>query len=331
MVAKSLKVRKATKKDLKDWDNIVLKSQDGTFFHTLKWLTVIDQGFGETKEWLPNHLSIVDTSTGDLVGVFPCFVGKTKMLYSSPHSDYGGPCLLPGLDLDSVIKGIDDFSKKQTHQLCIVSSNNYEKHGFNSSSFAITFKLDIADITMEHLWKNVWTNKTKRRQCITKAKKSGIEIEFGEELEIYYGIYVETMKRLNAEILPLSFFDNIFHLLKEDVMKVLLAKKDGIPIAGLIFFHWKGNVHLWSNVSLSEYHRYSPNDYLIYTAIDWAIENKFRCVDFGMTNTNTKSGHYIYKSKWRGKPTQIYKNCRLYMRNLPRYVLNKIGINLYLR
>lgn len=325
-----LELRNATRQDLENWDKVVLESEDGTFFHTTNWLGVITGGFEKGNEWVPNHLSIIDTSTEDLVGVFPCFIGKTKMLYSSPHSDYGGLCVLSGFDFDSAVREIDDFSKKRTHQLCLITTNNrYKRHGFSSSLFAATFELDIADITLEHLWKNVWTNKTRRRQCISKAKRSGIEIGFEEDLSAYYEMYVDTMKRLDAETLPFSFFEGMSRLLKDDVMKILLARKDGRPIAGLLFFHWKEHVHLWGNVSLSEYHRYFPNDYLIYSAIKWAIENKFKRLDFGMTDPDPSSGHYIYKSKWGGNTRPIYKICKLYMRNIPRYALNKIGIDLY--
>ena len=77
---------------------------------------------------------------------------------------------------------------------------------------------------------------SKTRYNIRYAEKKGVEIFEGtrEDLRIFQNIMVETGERDNFGIRPLEYFERMHDCLGKQHFKLLMARHEGIIIAGII-------------------------------------------------------------------------------------------------
>lgn len=301
--------------DPREWDNVVLSTEEGTFFHSSLWNEVLSEFGKKTGTLEPRHVSTYDRE-GEMIGILPCFLDGFRRLISLPYCDYGGPCIKKWVReaLPMMLKKAMEVAKKEGLLFTLVSlPPKYLElargGGFTETKKAVTFILPIKGITMDYLWDKIWTSRTRIRTNIRKARKIGVTVEDVQErsqIETYYRIYLETMRRRKATPYPLEFFFTIWDVLSPArTLKMLLAKYRDKYIAGEIFFCWRKKLHFWGNVSLSEYFSLKPNDLLDYSAIKWGVENGYSQVDFGLTPPNERSGLYRVKKKWGGTPVSL--------------------------
>jgi len=313
---------KASQMSRQEWNDVVLKAEEGTFFHSYDWSKVLTDYGTREERYEPRHIFIRNHETSELVGILPLLFTAKHRLVSLPYGDYGGPCISPNVNraevLEVIFNEVERIAQKEAKIIFIKSPpQDYLQwlslHGYIKTPENYTFILPTQRETLDSLWEKFHRGP---KQCVRRAKKKGIAVEeaFQQDLiKEYYGIYVENMKRLGASIRPISFFETLWNLLAERrLMKLFLATYQGEYIAGVIAFPWKNTLHLYANASLEEFRDSGSNYIVCYAAVEWAFRNKFD-VDFGLSPLDKNSGLYQFKERWGGASKLLFSASKNYM------------------
>jgi len=173
-----------------------------------------------------------------------------------------------------------------------------EEHGFRQESVYRNHVLPI-DRTSEAIRTSVIDGS--RRTNIRKARESGISLMSAGDrrgLDEYYPLYVLTRKRHGLVPLPFSFFGNVWdRLFPRGMAHLVLAKRNGLAIAGILLACYRDTLYALSNSSLEQHLSCRPNDLLWWNAIELAERRNLAFLDFGRTSLENK-GLLFFKERW---------------------------------
>ena len=263
-------------KELAKWDEFILSSPEGNFGHLSGWKNVYDL-YG----YRSFHIAAIDQSDR-IRGGLPLFlmrniVGK-KFLISNSFLSHGGVCA-DGIEArNSLIRNAKEIAVKEgveyieIRQLGGMEDDLPIKKDF----VAMLLKLDGDD---EFIWKNKL--KTKTRNQVRKAQKSGLTVHFGKEyFDDYYRVLSVNHRDFGTPLHNRSFFLKVLEKFGNK-SGIIVVKHRNKVIAGMLYIHCR-NVFSdpWAS-SLREYNRLCPNNILYWEAIKFAIKNGFEYFDFG--------------------------------------------------
>ncbi|HEY3361136.1 MAG TPA: GNAT family N-acetyltransferase [Methanosarcina sp.] len=297
--------RKATDKDKKQWDNVVIESLNGTFFHTWEWKEVIEKGLN--SEALP--LVVEDEKENKIIGVFPFFVRNifednkinksfpivsNKFQYGcSPYRklySFGGPCVLSSIaDSEKIYNLMFDFIDKYCknkrsisenwiypYHSCLDSvlvQNGYTKAGMQKTAI-INIERDLNEICKGF--------KKQFSKDIRRASRNGVIVyesqNYFEDLDLYFNYFQKILvdsviertnnkyNRVSGAILPYSYFEEMRDVLfPEKMARLFFAEYNGVKIGALINFYYKDTVYLGHTSVL----RGEYNDLNAYKLLIW--------------------------------------------------------------
>jgi lipid II:glycine glycyltransferase (peptidoglycan interpeptide bridge formation enzyme) len=171
-----------------------------------------------------------------------------------------------------------------------------------------TFIIDL-QIPKDEIYNKI--EKHNGRKNIERSIKRNVEVEEINEKSLfdYYELYVEMQKQAGK---PNDYktFDTLLNwwkLFRPIGYSGFLAKRNNIPVGGLLFSFFNGHI-IEGGVVRSEIDRelklYSQ-DYIKWKIIEWGIENKKHYYNFAGFNpdpqSEKESGILKYKKKWGGK------------------------------
>ena len=116
---------------------------------------------------------------------------------------------------------------------------------------------------------------SKNRNMVRKAQKNDVSIIKKDitEFEEFIPMYIETMKKNGAEeyyIFQRNYFESLITM--KDNAFILYAIYKDIPISGSIIYYNDRYMHYHLSGSYTEYRKYSPSNFLLYTAACIASE-----------------------------------------------------------
>jgi hypothetical protein len=139
------------------------------------------------------------------------------------------------------------------------------------------------------------------RTAIRKANQSALTFEFSWDLEgvlAYYGLHCASRKRLGAPPQPFRFFAEICReVIEQRRGWVILARRDGVPIAGGVFLHFGRTVIYKFGASDKAFQDLRPNNLVMWEAIKRSAAEGFATFDFGRTSISNE-GLRRYKQSW---------------------------------
>ena len=126
------------------------------------------------------------------------------------------------------------------------------------------------------------------KSSISKAQRSNVEIfcsNAKEELDAFYELYIDTMKRNKAKMsyfFSREFFDHVFQLLNRDVQLFGARYGEQIIAASLFLFNKKGGLaHYYLSGADANFLSLCPNNLLLYDVILWAKEQGYKIFNLG--------------------------------------------------
>jgi len=281
----------------KMWDDFVQQSDNGTLFHTRKFLSY------HSKNKFTDA-SIVILKKDILFSVFSSVQIKRngkKVLSSHSGASYGGFVHRSNLNLEesfSLVELLISFAKKNNYDIIELTHTPmiYQTKYSNYLDFALIKngfeykKREISSVVQLDIKEGELLNtfKATARTATKKAMKHGIEIRECDEFENYYEILRMNLgMRHNVE--PTHSLTELKKLNKMFPNEIRLwgAFKDKKLIAGVCNFSANSKVVLAFYIShLEKYQEYRAVNLLFYEIMNLYQKEGYKFLDFGIFTVN---------------------------------------------
>ena len=307
-------IKQLHKNNYNEWNDFLKTRKGATIFHTIEWKKVLEETFGYKPEYL-----MVEDSKGNIVGISPAFAVKTlfgRVIVSQPFCEYGGAVVEKGFE--EAYKEILNFyrDKVENERIKYVEirvlpdgGNEYKYKYFDNIGFVKQFKafgfyIDVKGKDFEKdIWQGLYTKKSRVRNSVRKAIKSGVRVVEDDDIDVYYELYIKTMAKLGSPPYPKTLFENIKKYAGSSVRFTYAYLKE-IPIAAMMSFRYNNRHLMVGLVSDKNYQEYRANNLLYNEQIEYATKNKFEIIDLGRTRPN--SSYERYKKRWGATKVDLY-------------------------
>ena len=279
------------------WDNFVSSANNGTLFHTRRFLNYHHEGRF-------NDHSLEFYKKGKLVGVFPAALietGNKRQLVSHPGASVGSfvvPEDLAFADALEMVEQLVDYSKREnldgiklTQPPTIYSKrlSHYIDFALQKNGFLYA-KREISSILFleKSIDENLSKFKSTHRTAVRKAEKSGVVVKETDDFASFYEILKKNLS-IRHDVKPTHSLDELLHLkeLFPDKINLFGAYIEEKMVAGVINFIATENVVLAFYISHNEdFQEVRPINLLFYKIFEWAIQKKYNVFDFGIFTVN---------------------------------------------
>jgi CelD/BcsL family acetyltransferase involved in cellulose biosynthesis len=134
-----------------------------------------------------------------------------------------------------------------------------------------------------------------------KAEREGVRVVVGsthEDLEEFYRLHVQTRRRLGVPTQPRRFFKALWErILSHGHGFTVTALYQGRAIAATVLLASAGSLVYKYSASDAAYWRLRPNNLIVWTAIELALERGCSYFDFGRSGY-ADAGLRDFKSRW---------------------------------
>ncbi len=293
-----MEVRLATDPDSRLWDEIISYSPDAAIFHTWKWLKIMEKH--SRKRVLAGPIKpvlypLMISTEDEIFSVIPIYLFDGffgKMAYSPPPAvecAYLGPVfnncqsLIPRERYHRFFEfqaALHEFLVKDLHakKIFIRTPTGFEDpRSFSWGSYTVapkfTYLLDLGG-GEEFLWKNL---RNTVKKSIRRSEKVGIEFLEGtkEDLEPLFRLMKER-KRTRA---LMKYFQEIYDAYNPQNVRIFTASHQGEILSALVITVFKNRVSSWFGTPRMSYKGVSPNEFLHWHLIQWAIEQGMECFE----------------------------------------------------
>ena len=286
-------VRKYTQSDEKVWDEFVEHSNNGTLFHTRKFL------YYHPEDRFLDH-SLVFEKGGNIISVLPGTIQKKEgdeILISHPGASVGSfvvPEKLSFSEALEIVEKLSDYahSRKINHvrliqppiiyqrQLSQYMDFSFMRAGYSYARRELSSYLQLENTIEENLLKFKSTHRT----ALRKAEKSEVGVWISEDFETFYSILQNNLS-IRHNVKPTHTLSELQKLKKIFPDKIYLfgAYLRNEMIAGVVNFIINQKVVLAFYISHKQgYEGHRPVNLLIYNIIKWALEKQLQILDFGI-------------------------------------------------
>jgi len=286
----------------KEWDEFASRHTDLIFYQSA-WSRVLREGLGGQ----PLYFYLKDG--GEVVAGLPGVLLNFKIfkiLYGSiPYGHLIGEKSYFSAFLELLEK---EFRRKRIDQVRLTESpfsDSYRPESFKSICSKGTV-LDLREYGREKIWEGYRKN---IRRDVRKAQRSRITIHRVDSIEgvnIFYKLYLSSMERNRAAAkYPLHWFETLYEFVtKKGSGAIRLAKLDGAAIAGMVLIYSPSSTHYFHNGSKYEFLKFCPNELLIHSALEEAVEKSNSFFDFMGSDANDAS-LIRFKEKWGGQSMDL--------------------------
>jgi hypothetical protein len=288
----------------KDWNKLILKFDDYSFFHTMEWAKVINNSYN----YIPKYFLAIDEN--EVVGIVPLMFIESwltgKRAVSLPFSDFCGPLFKNDSESSNIFQKI--------YRVCRSEGQKYIE--FRSATFKFPKEAQNCGIDYRHVLKLEKTESEllkslseNTRRNIKKAVKSNLILRILNDfsgIKLFYEMHCETRKKHGLPPQPFYFFNNILKVVIEKSMgDILFAEKDGKFISGAIYFKFGNKLLYKFGASYSKYFELRGNNFVMWEAIKKYQAEGFYEFDFGLTELNNE-GLRKFKLGWNTEEKLIY-------------------------
>lgn len=286
-----MEVHKYTEKDHKKWEDFVCKANNGTIFHSLKFLS-----YHPADRFKPHHLIVREKE--NILAVFPAVIDD-KAIISHQGASYGGLVLKQGLGIHDIYlivsHLVDHFKKEGANQVLLTqtpliyyeSPNQYVdfaliRHGFHYRKRELTavIPLDVAEpLLVFH---------GDARRSTKKAIREGVTVKISDDLSGYYNILKNNLG-MRHNVTPTHTLPELLKLKNmypEDIVLFGVYLKEKV-IGGMVVFVANPRVILAFYISHDgHFQAYRPVNILFYEVMKWGRDKGFKYLDLGTFTLN---------------------------------------------
>lgn len=287
-----------------DWNALVLKHKDYSFFHSKEWAKVLVESY----QFEPSYFLYYENN--ELRAVIPLILVKSWLTgnraVSLPFSDFCEPLFENLEDSKKIIEEIiKHFKKEKVKYIEFRSTKN--KFPFETKQYRTDFrhvlKLDKSEVDLL----KTFSENTKRN--IKKANKTKLALNIlntDAGMKSFFDMNCETRKKHGLPPQPYAFFNSILkNVINVGSGDILFATKDNDNIAGAIYLKFGKKLLYKFGASYSEFFELRGNNFVMWEAIKKYSSEGFEEFDFGRTEIENE-GLRRFKLGWNTEELQIY-------------------------
>ena len=268
--------------DVPDWDAQVAALAGADFFHSTAWAEVLAETYGFTPVYFTRQESGQLQSVLPLMAVESWLTGKRGV--SLPFTDECAPLGVDSASCRNLFENAGRYAREcgWNYLECRGGRAFLENAPASTSFYGHWLGLAGGE---EALFAKLHSSV---RQAIRKGSKSGVSVERAQGLDAvqaFYRLHAATRRRHGAPPQSFRFFANIQRLvLACNKGFVVLARYQGKPVAGAMFFHFGKRALFKFGASDEAFQQLRPNDLVMWEAIKWFAQNEFEQLCFGRTS-----------------------------------------------
>jgi len=301
-------VRRLEEADKRTWDAFVWKSNNGTLFHTRRFLSYHSPGRFD------DH-SLLFFEGNRLLAVFPAarvLRDEAAVLSSHAGASFGGFVYSEALsirDAFDLVEALIAYAQAESFQRIEMTLPPFVYHdrpshyvdfalyknGFHYKKREVSSVIPL-DFPAEGILDKF---KPEARTAARKSMKLGVRIRETDDYEAFYPILQRNLS-LRHHVNPTHTLDELLTLkrLFPDRIRFFGAYFEKQLMAGVVNFLANDRVVLAFYISHDEAHQHlRPVNLLFHDIILWCIEKKYRCLDFGIFTVNEEPNWGLGKFK----------------------------------
>jgi Acetyltransferase (GNAT) domain len=282
-----------TSSQAQEWDAFVAESNNGTIFHTQKFLSYHPEG-----RFQFHHLMFYEGT--ELIAVLPAGLKAQEHALVSPMgASYGGLVLklIPYKKNEEIVDALLKYSNTQGFKQILLTPAPliYQSRLVQDMDYALAYKgfeierhyiSHVIDTSHKENFIEDFNERTRRyiRRCLNDES---LKIEISRDLKDYADIYpilLENKKRHNAT--PTHSLEELCTLQKlfpEAIKLFVVRYQEKTIAASLIFSCNKQATVIFYNMLLYEFEKYRPIFLAMYEVTKWSLENGHSYVDIGVS------------------------------------------------
>ena len=290
-----ISIKKYTEKLNNIWDDFILKSNNGTIFHTQSFLS-----YHQKRSFTDHSLLFFDKAT--LLAVLPAVVIKyngKRILFSHPGASFGGVVYSQNLNFiiyNDIISCLEKYCTKSKFDMVrlINTPDIYSKTNDDSFNYLLQWNGFVQkEIYISHYLKNNNKNETlkllnKRKQRYIKniKQKNKFSYQLNQKFDLFYSILLESKKLFQTT--PTHSLEELFLLKKKfpnEIHLLLFYHKKTVVGGSVIFLTSKKTALIFYNAINPDYKKDHLSTYQLYQCMRFAKKNNKQIVDFGVSHT----------------------------------------------
>jgi hypothetical protein len=311
-----MEIHKFTERDHKHWEEFVKTANNGTVFHTLKFLSYHPHG-----RFVHYHLIIRENT--NIVSVFPA-IKENETIISHKGASYGGFVLKNGLGIHKIhlivehlifylkARGFKKIILTQPPIIYYQNPNQYIdfaliKNGFHYLKREITavIPLNIAEpLSIFH---------ADARRSTKKAMREGVQVKISDDFAAFYKI-LEHNLGMRHNVKPthtLTELQKLKNLFPSNIILFGAYLKDKM-LGGIVVFDNNPRVIQAFYISHdNKYQSYRPVNLLLHEVMKWGRNRGFQYLDLGTFTLNMEPnwglGRFKEKHSARGFLRDTYE------------------------
>ena len=281
--------------EVQSWDASLARCPGANFFHSVAWARVLKSAYGYKPAYFATMSGSELRSLLPLAEVSSWLTGRRGI--ALPFTDESPP-LVP-----------DVASFRELHQEALAHGKRrgwkyLECRGgrslFGDVPACESFFGHRLDLTPGEavLFSRL---ESSTRRAIRKAEQGSLQIEFTRDLDsvrAFHRLLCITRRRHGVPPQPFHFFACIQrHVLAQNHGWVALARHNGIPVAGAVYFHFGKTVIYKYGASNEKFQHMRANNLVMWEAIKRHAADGFTTLDFGRTALDNE-GLRKFKLGW---------------------------------
>ncbi|MDB6093021.1 MAG: hypothetical protein JWM32_583 [Verrucomicrobia bacterium] len=281
--------------EIPTWDQQVARFSESSFFHSSAWCRVLHHTYGYTPQYLIDGDANGFTSALPLMEVNSWLTGRRGV--SLPFTDVVPPLLGNGANFPDFFAAARGWGKSRGWKYLECRGGRALLADAPASTSFLSHTLDLArdeKVVFAGFEESV-------RRAVRKAEKSGIQIEFSQDtaaMRDFYRLLCKTRQRHGVPPQPWHFFSQIQRqVLAENHGWVVLARHNGTPVAGAVFFQFDRKAIYKFGASDAAFQQLRGNNLVMWNAIQRYIQLGSRSLDFGRTSVGN-DGLRKFKLGW---------------------------------
>ncbi|MGB6833424.1 MAG: FemAB family XrtA/PEP-CTERM system-associated protein [Candidatus Acidiferrum sp.] len=273
------------------WDEFVYSQPGGSLFHLMGWKRAIEKTFGFQSCYYYAERD------GQITGILPLFLVNNwiigRCLHSVPFGVYGGICAADQESHDALLASVKQLAvAKQVEHLDLHQRDGELLPDFHSNTLYVAFTTQLSANTEANLKKLPRDT----RYMIRKGEKAGLRAQHGlEQLNDFYPLFCESMRRLGTPVFPFALFKNLLEEFSSQA-DLTMIYSGAQPVSAVLSFTFRDTFLPYYAGANHMAPPLAANNFMYWHLMKHAAEQGFRVFDFGRSKKNT--GAYQFKSQW---------------------------------